>query len=250
MATEPPPMPAAPQQQKSGRSWLLIIGIIFLVFLLICGGCVTYIVINARSLAAGALEAAATEAIQSSELPQEQKERALVDIKAVSQAFGDGEITWTQFGEFFNLLSQSQFFKLVIIEAVEMEYYAKVNPDEARKAEVELVFMRFKRGYIENAIPEATFNETLNQATSQANPQVPEMKQDLTAEDLEAIVAEMEAAVEEAQITTEPYTVDYAGIFHDLVAEMFPEIAAKTEAEMAEDSTLESPPEESGDATE
>jgi hypothetical protein len=241
MATQPPPMPA--YQPKQGPSALKIIGIIFLLLVLVCGGCVTYLVMNARSLVTGALVDVLTEMIAQSELPQEQKDRILADIGTIHTAINKKEIKLAQVGTFIERLGDANFINLIVVEAVEVDYMTKVQPDEGRKAEIERVFTRFRRGIVEGAVSQGQVDQIMTQVAAHDGQQV-EMKQDLTAEDLEQVLAAMNKAADEAGVPDEDYQVDYAAIIHQVMIETFPELATEEDAAGGREEVEESPPAE------
>lgn len=227
MASQPPPMPTYPPKQ--GMSALKILGLIFLVLLLICGGCATWLFFNARALVSDALDRVATEMIAQTDLPQEQRERIQKDIGAIITAFKQKDISMAEVGDFLQKLADTNFMDLMAVELVESEYETKVKPDEARQEEVRLVFMRFKRGIVEEAIPESRRKEILDQVVSRSGQHF-EIQEDLTAEELESVVEAMTQAVNEANIPEEEFQVDYAALVHDVMLEVFPKLVGEAQS--------------------
>lgn len=226
MATQPPPATDAPRPASSA---FRILGIILLLAVLVCGGCVTYLFLNISSLAGRGLEGFMDQMLAQVDLPQAQEARIQTDVHTVTTALRNKEITVGQLDDFLEKLIATDIGTLLVLEAVESEYATKVKPDPARLEEVQRDFMRFKRGIVEGAIPEEQVSDMIDRVATRSGPQIL-IEEDLTARELTGMVEAMEKVVDGANIPAEPITLDYAGLVHDVLAESFPELAADADA--------------------
>jgi len=188
---------------------LKILGTVLLIMILICGGVVTYVAYNFPRFAASVIRGPLVASVDEVMLPDEQKASIKQNLNRLADAFQDRRISFTQFKTISRKLTEGPFFELITVEAMRYQY-AQAHPvmDEAR-AETMLLFDRFQRGIVENAIPREQIRTILSLAQ---DPDEPHSTRDqpLTEAELKPFIDQMRKAVEEADIPAEPFTPDFA----------------------------------------
>lgn len=206
--------------RRRGMSGLKILGIVFLVLILLCGGVITYVTLNARRLMAGWMRGPMVEAIKSTHLPEDQKTRLSDIINQVMDDFESGAISYTQVGELTQELAQGPFFSLIMVEMVKAKHLDMFELKEKERAEVTLTFDRFERGVQEGTIADKKVAAVLEKVSEKGDDDSPTLKDKLSEEDLNAFVTAMKEAADEAEIPMESYQVDFAGELQRVVDEV------------------------------
>lgn len=191
--------------RRHGLPVLKIIGTMLLVMVIICGGLVTYVAYNFPKWAAALARGPLVAAIDQTDLPAEQKTIIKHNIARVAQAFQAGQISFSQLKSILARLADGPLSRLVMVEAVKYQY-AQTHPvADDERAETMLVFERFQRGIVEGTISDAKLDKALGLIKQPA-----EQNRQLTEAEIKPFIDAMRAAVDEANIPTEPFQPDYA----------------------------------------
>ncbi len=195
---------------RRGASALKVLAIIFLVLVLVCGGIVTYVAVNFKRLAAGWVRGPLIQAIQNSNLPEDQKASITANIDRLTGDFENGRISFQQLGRVGTELAEGPFINLIIVESVEARHVEMIELPPEQRDEVSLTFDRFERGICEDAITTDQVDEVLAVVSASDGQDIRELKENLTEADLSAFVSAMKDKADEAEIPIEPYQVDFA----------------------------------------
>jgi len=214
---------------RRGPSALKVIGLIFLVLILVCGGVVTVVAWNFKAWTASFARSALVTEIRNSSLSEDQKTRIIADIHRLSDAFEAGDLGFTQLGSTMQQLAEGPFFDLIIIDAVRAQYNTTVETDDKERDRAMRLFDRFQRGIVEETISDDEVDEILSLVTDEEDDQR-EQKENLTEAELEAFVAAMREQVDAANVPDEPYEVDFAGELEKVTTELLGP-ADKTESD-------------------
>ena len=226
MSTAPQPA----RQNGSGMSVLKILGIIFLVLVLLCGGLGVWMAMNFRNWAATGIETVVVQAVAQSNLPAEQRDSIQKNVSELTAEFKAGKISVSELGMVFSELMEGPFLNLVMLEGLRYEHERVVKANEEQRASITRLFQRFERGIAEKTFPISEIEQTLSSVTVTDAGGTRTQKPNLTAEDLKAFVAAIKSKVNEAKIPDEPYEVDFAAIINDAVKKIAPSSAKPKKA--------------------
>ncbi|NLX23954.1 MAG: hypothetical protein GXY55_20065 [Phycisphaerae bacterium] len=208
--------------QQSQASWnrrggaLKVLAIIFVVIALVCAGIGTYLYMNFRSIVVGAMLEPIKGVIAESNLPQDQKDRLTTIAERLGTDYKEGRISGAEMGEIAEELSEGPFFTLLQLSELRGRYERVCKPTEETLAEAKLAFSRFERGLVEKTISRSEAEEVMGKLfVGDANSD--QIRDDLTAEELTALVAELKQAADEAEVPVEPYQVDLASHLEEAI---------------------------------
>jgi hypothetical protein len=98
-----------------------------------------------RSFAAMGINSIATQAVTTSALPQDQKDRILAKITGVTGDFKSGKISLEQAGKVLESVFEGPLMPLTMMMAVEEKYFKKSGLTEQDKADAKMAINRFAR---------------------------------------------------------------------------------------------------------
>lgn len=223
---------AMPPSHRRAISVLKLLGVIFLLLMLVCGGVITWVAMNWRGWTAGVMEAGMLHLVEESHLPDDQKQAVRANIARMTADFRDKKIGGDQLFAFFARLSEGPFMDLVVMETLRARYDALIGPLDEERAEVDRVFERFQRGIVEGAIPSDTINTVLAPVSEVDQHGIREVhKYELSARDLEALVERMREEADEAGIPDERYEVNFAALVQDAVDAVYGEGRTEPDAD-------------------
>ncbi len=208
--------------QQSQASWnrrggaLKVLAIIFVVIALVCAGVGTYVYMNFRSIVAATVLDPMKGKIAESNLPQDQKDRLTVMAEQLTKDFKAGVISWAQLGKILEELAEGPFFTLLQLDELRGRYERICKPTDESRAEAMLAFSRFERGLVEKTISRDEVEEVMGKLFV-GDSNSAKIRDDLTAEELTAFVAELKQAADEAEVPVEPYQADFATYLEEAV---------------------------------
>lgn len=190
---------------------LIVLGAIFSGFILICAGCFTLAYLKGKPLFAEGIRMTAAMPLESSELPQEQKERIQACIDRFMTAVDNGKISVIQLGAIGEEMKSGRYYTHSLIEVARSQIAGLLQHDAKRWRDASLVIDRFARGVQQGRIGRDRLSRVLDHVTTKDEQGEWKSKTDLTEVEAEDF---LETALEEAdraEIPNEPYQVDLAG---------------------------------------
>ena len=200
-------------EEKSGSktlNWVLGCGAAILVVALLCGGGVWWSVLYVQEKAIEAIYAASIEAIEGTRLPQEQIDSMKLDLDRLKTAAEDWQIELDQLDnlepEIFRVLSLGglRWYEVHVVPQV-----AEFTPDE--KADAVRQLQRLARGIQEGVIHPKEL-QSLNVKVEKGRDD-----DSYDSEDIRRDIAKVRRIVDEEGIIDEPFDVDVAREFTNLV---------------------------------
>ena len=212
-----------PQEQPPQRSgWrtcligCLAICVILATLLIVLG---IYISRNWREWAASGASQLVQQAIDASDLPQQEKVEIMAQVDRVTAAVRDGRMSMAQLQTLFEQFSQSPLMASLMVTAVDEKYLNKSELSEEEKSAGRLALRRFVRGVIDEKIPEAQIDVVLAPIGVRKPAGELELKDQVTDAELQAFFAAATAEADKAGIPEQPEEVDPSEEFQRIVDE-------------------------------
>jgi hypothetical protein len=195
--------------------------IVFAGLLLLCGGAFTMLFKGAKRVLVKGIRDPMTQMVHQSNLPEAQKKSLSNNLEYLADGLEEGEIGVQQVVNLNRQLAQDGFYQLLFVEIAEHHALTELELTEQEQAETRRTFERFQRGLVEETISMDTAERIASPLASTDEGGKPEVKQQVTKEQLRAFIDEMKSAVDQAGVPDEPYQVDLAGrldrIFEDVL---------------------------------
>ncbi len=190
-----------------------------LVVLLIVGGGV-YVAMSWRGWTASFAEKIATEAIQSSDLPEGEKGEVLVEIKRLTDGFRSGDVTFAQLEQIGKDIAEGPLIPAAIVGGFEAMYLAPSGLSDEEKQAGGLALSRVAQAVSADKIeadPLANIFDpiqTVSSTGSGVHINHPEFNlhlkdpDDCTDDELREVIANAQAAADEAGMPNERLEID------------------------------------------
>lgn len=206
-------------QQKSGFPMILkIVGGGCLVLIVFMVGFGVFVYMNARQLGATIARQVIVSAIDDIGLPEDQEAALIAEVDQLTDDFKEGIIELEDLAKVGEEIGESPLIYVGMLMASERELLDTEELADNVKEEARLHFGRFARGAIEGKIRlgevESIIQPYRNYGFNTGNQQ---LKSDLTLEERLEFIEAVKSQADEAEIPMEPYEVDYAQLFSDLV---------------------------------
>ena len=231
MATDPrfepqPTYTEAPRREKSGCSSCLtgcgIVALILFVLLLIG---VAIMWFYGRGWVASFASSAVEAAIEATALPEAEKQETKAQLNRVTDAFGDGRLSWGQLGELIGKIAQSPVMTTLIVSAAEKKYIDSSGLNEEEKAEGRITLARFARGVIDQKINEQEMDAVLVHIADRQPDGSWQLREHVDDEDLKKFLAAAKEAADKAEIPDQPEAVDPSEELKQIIDEALKEPA-------------------------
>jgi hypothetical protein len=198
------------RQSNTGRN--LLLGCLGVILLVIVVGIIAgiYVARNARQWVGDGMHTAGVAMIKDSNLPDDQKERIILQIDELHQGFLAGVITFEQLGQVFAEIAESPLLPMGLVWAMDAKYVEPSGLDDQAKADARLQLQRFARGVYEEQLNETDVDEVIEPYSTVAPDGSRELKEQLTDEELNALIADVKQRADSAGISNEPFDVDIA----------------------------------------
>jgi hypothetical protein len=190
---------------------LIVLGVIFGGFILICAGCLTFAYFKGKPLVAEGFRQVAAIPLDSDQLSQDQRDRLNANIDRVMNGVKTNQISIVQLGTIIGELSSSSYPDLAVIEVARGRVAALLGQDDKRWKEASRVIDRFARGVSEGRINRDRIDHVLNSVSEVDPSNGRRAKQSLTEVEAEDFLEAASKEVERAGVPDEPYSVDLAG---------------------------------------
>ena len=198
------------QNQTGGMGCLKAAGIGCGVVLLLAIVAGVVFVMNFKSIATTAASAMAKAVVQDSDLPAEQKDRIVKQVNRVTQAYKAGTISDDQLGAIMEKLVNTPLMHLGMVYGFEKMHVEPSNMTADEKQAAKRSLQRFARGVFEKSIDQSEIEQVLDLVTTTDGQGSRQIKEKLTRQELDAVLAAVKAKADEAEIPDEPFEVDVA----------------------------------------
>ncbi len=195
---------------------LIALGV--LVVLVIVG--VVIVAMNWKGWLAGTIKSVAEQAIEQSDLPESEKGEVIAEINALADGFKSGDITIKEFTEIGEDIAKGPLIPAAIVGGFESVYLAPSGLSDEEKAAGGLALSRVAQGVSEDKIEadslKAIFNPIQTASTTGSGVHINHPKFNLhlkepkacTDEELRQVIANAQAAADEAGVPNERVTFD------------------------------------------
>jgi hypothetical protein len=193
------------------KTLLIVLGVLFGGIILVCAGCLTLAYFKTKPLAAELFRMMATAPLESTQLPQAQKDRIQACVDRVMKGVTANKISLVQLGTIMQGLETGPYGDLTIIELTRGRIAGLLQQDEKRWKDASLTIDRFARGVEEGRIPRDRVDRVLGSVSGKDESGGREAKEALTEVEAEEF---LELALKEAdrvEIPSEPHQADLAG---------------------------------------
>jgi len=212
-----------PYEKKSGSVWgKVAIGCGIVLVLAMClvaaGG--YWLWNNAKSLASGVAAEGIIQAVESSDMTDDQKSRIVSRVEQVRDDFVAGDITLEQVGEIGKRISESPAFYIASVMFVEQVYIAPSGLSDEEKEGANRTLQRFARGLYEKSYPMEALDDVLAPIQETDAGGHKQFKDKPTNEDLGKLLELAKQKADDADVPDEPFEVDVASEIEDAIDEV------------------------------
>ncbi|MBI1338330.1 MAG: hypothetical protein GC164_15415 [Phycisphaera sp.] len=205
---QPPPTPPA----KSNTWMVVLFGCLgaFVVCVIVCGGVAWYVMSNVKNIAAEGVKVVAVQAINQSQLPDDQKKGVISHIDRVTAEFKSGKITLEQLGKVLETVSESP---LLYVGAVYHVRGAIIQPSGLsadEKKEADRSAQRVARGLYEKKLVEADMNYIADPIMIVDANGEQQLKPNPTDDEVREFAKRAKEKADAVNIPDEDFTVDIA----------------------------------------
>jgi hypothetical protein len=151
---------------------------------------------------------AINQAVDSSELPAQEKVEVKEQVERVTKAFGEGRISVDQAKAIVEKLTQSPLMPTFVVMAVEKNYFEKSKLTDAEKADGRKVLKRFARGAFDHKIDEKGVDSVLKHIADRGPKNQWHFRPQVSDADLKAAISDAKAQADEANIPDVPENID------------------------------------------
>lgn len=186
---------------------------------LLCGGLGVVGYMQGKQWATQLARTMIQSTIDESDLPDAEKEAIREQVDRVAMAYEEGAISLEELGQIMEELMQSDIWGLILVYGIEEKYLEPSGLSEEEKAAGRLAIDRILRGSIEGTIDDATLQSFSDHFTESrgSDPDVKQLKDKLTDEELRAVILEAETLADELEIPAEPYDVSISDQIREVV---------------------------------
>jgi hypothetical protein len=171
-----------------------------------------------RSWAATGMQNAAATMVQQSGLDPQQQQAVMLRVQTLATDFKAGKISIEQMQGIAEQVAQSPLLPAGVAWGLQERYVAVSLLNDQEKAEARMHLQRIARGVIEKKIPLEAFNEIVAPVSTKQPNDSMKPKDQLTLDELKALVARAKAKADGASIPSEPFTIDIATELDNAIA--------------------------------
>ena len=171
-----------------------------------------------RSWTATGMQNAAATMVQQSGLDPQQQQAVMQRVQTLATDFKAGKLSIEQMQGIAEQVARGPLLPAGVAWGLQERYVAVSLLNDQEKAEARMHLQRIARGVIEKKIPLEAFNEIVAPiSTKQPNGSM-KPKDQLTLDELKALVARAKAKADGASIPLEPFTIDIASELDKAIA--------------------------------
>ena len=207
------------RQERKGCSTpakVIGIGCLTIVALVIVVGVI--VAMNFKKIAATGIRAAIVQTINSSQLPDEQKQELVRQVDNLAEEFKESKLSMEQLAAIAQELAEGPILPLGMFMMVNAKYVQPSGLSDDGKADARLQIQRFTRGVAEDAIPRETLQDLFATLTVADDKGRQQLRESLTDDELKTFLGQLKSAADKAKVPHEPYEVDIAAEFRKAVA--------------------------------
>lgn len=180
------------------------------VMLLIALALGVFVAMSWRGWAGGFVQSVSTQAINDSQLPQDQKDRLTTRITGLTDQFKDGTLTFPQIAGIMESLQQSPLIPLAMVYGSGEAHIGPSALTTEEKAAATRSLARFTRGVVEEKIPATAIDDVLVSVTTRGPNGQLQPVEAVTIDQLRSFIAAAKARADDAKIPDEDFQVDIA----------------------------------------
>jgi hypothetical protein len=177
---------------------------------------------NWRDWAADIGTQAVNQAVDSSELPPQEKGEVKAQAERVAKALRDKKISAEQAGKILQRIFESPLMPTIIVGAIDQQYLQRSGLSAEEKAEGRLTLQRFARGAIDKKIDEQGIDAVMAHVADRQPNGEWRLRQQISDQDLRAALTEAKARADAAEIPAEPEAVDPSDELKRIIDESLP----------------------------
>lgn len=169
---------------------------------------------NWRDLAAEVLTPPLIEAIERSDMTEEDKARVIAQVEALSQEFRDKKISLEEMGRVIEEIAESPVLPVAAVMFVEEQYIRRSGLSEEEKADARLQIGRLARGVFEEKIDEERIRyvvEPISEPGSTGDDFEIRPPDRVSDDDLRRMIERAREEADAAEIPDEAFLVDIPG---------------------------------------
>lgn len=231
-----------PRSSDGGCTTILIGCLITsLVLVAVACGLGYYIYLNFGVWAAGMLEDRLVVAVETSQLPPEQKEGMKEQVSRVAKAYRDGEIDTEQVVRIVENLMQSPAFTAIPVEIARSQYIVPSGLSDEEKADGVQQLQRVAHGAFEKLISEDELKDVMDGhiADVQADGNL-QFRSEVSDDELREFITACKELADSKEIPDQSYEIDFAAELKQAVDAVIP--GASGEVEVDAEAPLEIDP--------
>ncbi len=169
---------------------------------------------NWRDLAADVLTPPLIEAIERSDMTEEDKVRVVAQVEALAQEFREKKISLEEMGRVIEEIAESPVLPLAAVMFVETQYIRESGLSEEEKADARMQISRFARGVFEEKIEEDRIRhvvEPISEPGATGDDFDIRPPDRVSDDDLRAMIERAREEADAAEIPEEEFRVDIPG---------------------------------------
>ena len=163
---------------------------------------------NWRGWFAGVGSQAINQAIDSSDLPPQEKVEVKAQVERVAKAFAEGEISNEQAADIMRKVMESPLMPLFVVMAVERHYFDRSKLSDEEKAEGRESLKRFARGIFDGKIDEKGIDTVMAHVADREPDGEWELRPAVSDHELRAALSAAKTQADAAGIPEEPEKFD------------------------------------------
>jgi hypothetical protein len=228
MATDPrfdvfPDEMTATQERRS--KWtscligcLVVLGVIMVLVIIFA----VWVGRNWRGWAADIGTQAVSQAVDSSDLPPQEKGEVKAQADRIAQALRAGQISAQQAGEIIQKVFESPLMPTIIVGAIDQHYLQRSGLNDQEKTEGKQTLKRFARGAIDKKINQQGIDAVMTHVADRQPNGEWRLRQQVSDQDLRAALTEAKKQADDAGVPAEPEAVDPSDELKRIIDESLP----------------------------
>ncbi len=211
----------ASRDGKGCRNWAIGCSVVALLALTMIGIGGFVFVSNAKPFAAKQVVNGIKGILKETDLSAEQKEQIVTRVEVLGEDFVAGDITMDELVEIASEIAESRKVHAGAAEFIinkTVEDKLELTPED--QANVKRLVQRLARGIVEEKLGEEDFEPLMEVVCEKQGENHYEIRDDLSQEQIQQFLAELETLVDTAEIPDEPYEVDIANEIDRIIDEV------------------------------
>lgn len=210
---------ATPRRRSKWASCLIgclvVLGVMLVLMIVVA----VWVARSWRGWAADFGSQAVSHAIDTSDLPPQEKGEVKVQVERVAKSLRDGQISGEQAKTILQGVFESPLMPALVVAAVDKHYLERSGLTDDEKAQGRIALSRFARGMIDHKIDEKGLDSVMvHVADRQPNGEW-RLRQQVSDTDLRAALTEAKARADETGIAAEPEEFDPSDEFKRIIDE-------------------------------